>query len=227
MTNVELEVNKVIEFLLDTGALKFGEFTLKSGRHAPYFVNTGSFDNGSKISTLGSFYAAKIRSLNLGGVDVVFGPAYKGVPLCVATAIAMQREFGAEVGFTFNRKEAKTRGEGGLFVGSPLTQGSRVVLVEDVVTAGTTLREVLPLLRETVQCEVLGVIILVDRCERGTSNNSAVQQVEEELGVNVFPILTIHQIVQYLEGPAARKQNVPSDLPERIRGYLAVHGVQQ
>jgi orotate phosphoribosyltransferase len=183
--------NAVIDFLVSSGALKFGDFTLKSGRKAPYFINTGSFDDGLKISELAKFYAQELIRLQLQDADIVFGPAYKGIPLCVATSYALAVDYGVNIGFCFNRKEAKTRGEGGEFVGRPLKAGMRVVLVEDVVTAGTTLQEVVPVLRERVGVEVAGVIILVDRDERGSGELSAVREAERDLNIKIHPIVDI------------------------------------
>jgi orotate phosphoribosyltransferase len=214
----------VIEFLVKSGALKFGDFTLKSGRKAPYFINTGSFDDGRKIAALGNFYADKLRSLELGPVDVVFGPAYKGVPLCVATAMSLASLHQIDVGFTFNRKEAKTRGEGGEFVGKPLTPGMKVVIVEDVVTAGTTLQEVTPLLRDKVGVEIVGVIILVDRCEKGTLSCSAVQEAEQQLGIKVHPIVTINDIVEHLRVPNSSGFQISDELAAKIESYRAEYG---
>lgn len=183
MNNNVAQSGQVIDFLVQSGALKFGDFTLKSGRKAPYFINTGSFDDGAKIAKLARFYAQQIVSLGLQNVDAVFGPAYKGIPLCVATAMSLAQDFGSSMGFCFNRKEAKTRGEGGEFVGKPLTSGMRVVLVEDVVTAGTTLQEIVPLLRDKVGVQIAGVVILVDRDERGSGELSAVREAERDQGL--------------------------------------------
>jgi orotate phosphoribosyltransferase len=224
--STELDKGSVINFLVQSGALKFGDFTLKSGRKAPYFINTGSFDDGAKISTLGKFYASKLSSLGLTDVDVVFGPAYKGVPLCVATSIALSSSFGINMGFSFNRKEAKTRGEGGDFVGKPLTAGMRVVIVEDVVTAGTTLQEVTPLLRDKVGVKIEGVVILVDRSERGTKECSAVQEAESDLGIKVHPIVTISDIVAHLGKPNASGFQIPSELHDRINAYREEFGAR-
>jgi orotate phosphoribosyltransferase len=215
---------EVIRFLIDANALKFGEFTLKSGRVAPYFVNTGSFDSGPRIAQLGGFYARAIVERGLDTCDTLFGPAYKGVPLAVAASISLHRDFGKSIGFTFNRKEAKTRGEGGVFVGAPLGKGTRALITEDVVTAGTTLNEVVPLLRDTVGVEISGVVVLVDRCERGESGEgSAVQTCEKNLGIKVFPIITVFDIISYLE-EVGSSMGVHRD---GILRYLEQYGAQQ
>lgn len=215
----------VIDFLVSSGALKFGDFTLKSGRKAPYFINTGCFDDGLKISELAKFYAQAILRLELQDADLVFGPAYKGIPLCVATSYALAVDYGVNIGFCFNRKEAKTRGEGGEYVGKPLKPGMRVVLVEDVVTAGTTLQEVVPVLRERVGVEVSGVVILVDRDERGGGGElSAVKEAERDLKIKIHPIVDIKTVINYLSVPNSSGFMIDSVLSERIAAYRDEYG---
>ncbi len=224
MTNTTLSKGEVVDFLIQSQALKFGEFTLKSGRKAPYFINTGCFDDGAKIYQLARFYAQQIMTLGLRNIDAIFGPAYKGIPLCVSTSMCLSREFGVNVGFCFNRKEAKTHGDGGEFVGLPLKRGSRVVLVEDVVTAGTTLNEVIPVLRDKIGVEVLGVIILVDRAEKGKGTCSAVQEAEQDLGITVSSIVSIHDIISYLDKPNSSGFQIDDTLRTRIEEYRAQYG---
>jgi len=226
MVENKVDSGEVIDFLVQSGALKFGDFTLKSGRKAPYFINTGSFDDGAKISRLARFYAQQIVSLGLQGVDAVFGPAYKGIPLCVATAMSISQDFRVPIGFCFNRKEAKTRGEGGEFVGKPLTAGMRVVLVEDVVTAGTTLQEMVPVLRDRVGVEVAGVVILVDRDERGAGELSAVREAERDLGITVTPIVDITKIITYLSRPHSSGFEISGELQKRIAEYREEYGAK-
>lgn len=224
MANMNVDVGEVVNFLVSSGALKFGDFTLKSGRKAPYFINTGSFDDGAKITQLSKFYAQRIVSLGLKDADAVFGPAYKGIPLCVSTAMSLSQNFGISMPFCFNRKEAKTRGEGGQFVGRALTAGMKVVLVEDVVTAGTTLQEIVPLLRDTMDVAVAGVVILVDRDERGAGELSAVKEAERDLGIHVSPIVNINQIIQYLSTPNSSGFQIAGELAERIVAYRREYG---
>lgn len=219
-----LSKSEVIDFLVQSQALKFGDFTLKSGRKAPYFINTGCFDDGTKIAKLSHFYARQILAAGLGDVDVVFGPAYKGIPLCVSTAMTLASHYSTPMSFCFNRKEAKTRGEGGEYVGKPLTPGMKVVLVEDVVTAGTTLHEVIPVLREKVGVRIAGVVILVDRDEKATSEVSAVKQAEAELDIKITSIVTIHDIISYLSRENSSKFTIDEDLMKRVKTYRSEFG---
>lgn len=188
------------KFLLDSGALKFGDFTLKSGRQSPYFINAGAFDDGMKIASLGDYYAQRIVAAIKDGVlssniDTVFGPAYKGIPLAVSTSIALTNNYNMPVGFTFDRKERKDHGDGGMMVGKPLKDGMKVLLVDDVMTAGTAVREVLPKLKAEANVEVIGLILAVDRMERTKDSElSAVKAVEQEFGFPVLPIANVREI---------------------------------
>lgn len=188
------------KFLLDSGALKFGDFTLKSGRQSPYFINAGAFDDGMKIASLGDYYAQRIIAAIKDGVlssniDTVFGPAYKGIPLAVSTSIALTNNYNMPVGFTFDRKERKDHGDGGMMVGKPLKDGMKVLLVDDVMTAGTAVRETLPKLKAEANVEVVGLILAVDRMERTKDSElSAVKAVEQEFGFPVLPIANVREI---------------------------------
>lgn len=214
-----------IEFLIRSGALTFGDFVTKSGRNTPYFVNTGRFNTGELISVLGSYYARHLRTSIPAGCDLVFGPAYKGIPLAVTVSASLFREHNLQVGFAFNRKEKKTHGDGGEVVGAKITSESRVVIVEDVITAGTTLQEVVPWLREHFNPKIEGVIIAVDRCERGTGDKSAVQQVESDLGIKVFPIVTAHDIVAALQtSEVLEGYSISKEMPAKILNYLEQYG---
>lgn len=188
------------QFLLESQALKFGSFTLKSGRQSPYFINAGAFDDGAKIATLGEFYVEKIQQEIAAGnlaarIDTVFGPAYKGIPLAVATTIAMQHRFNASIGYTFDRKEKKDHGDGGTMVGKPLEDGMNVLLVDDVMTAGTAVREVVPKLKAQANVNIVGLVLSVDRMERTKDSDlSAVQDVQHEFGFPVFAIANVKEI---------------------------------
>jgi orotate phosphoribosyltransferase len=216
-----------IKFMIDAGALKFGDFTLKSGRRSPYFINTGAFDTGNKISRLGFFYAARVRDAMDAGdvpkdITTVFGPAYKGIPIAVATAAALADEYGTDIGYTFNRKEIKDHGEGGLFVGRAPRGGDRVIIVDDVITAGTAAREVVPLIRSIEDVDLSGLFISVDRMERGNGSGdlSAVDEVREELGVPVYPIVTVKEILD-----VAPDVTNDRDAMERMKAYVAKYCV--
>lgn len=196
---METYKQQFIEFMVQAGVLSFGEFTTKSGRKTPYFINTGRYSTGAQLARLGDFYASAIEQAVGRNFDVLFGPAYKGIPLVAAASIALERR-GHDVGFCFNRKEAKDHGEGGALVGAPLTDGTRVLIVEDVTTAGTSIRETLPLLRAAAAVELAGLVVSVDRQERGTSERSALSEVQHEFGMKTFAIVTIDEVLEHLRG---------------------------
>ena len=213
-----------IDFLVETEVLTFGDFITKSGRKTPYFVNTGRFHHGSHISRLGHFYAAHIKKLGLSEVQTVFGPAYKGIPLCVTTAYSLYERYKIDVGFCFDRKEEKSHGDGGKYVGAPLRSGDSVLIIEDVITAGITLRATLKTLKEEAQVDIHGVVIAVDRCERGETNLSAADEIEKELGISIHPLVTIHEIIEYLSQSNSSGFTLSEDSLERIQQYLSEHG---
>lgn len=186
-----------VELLVARQALKFGEFTLKSGRKSPYFINTGCFNQGGDLALLGAAYAATIIARFGREVQVVFGPAYKGIPLALAAAAEYERAVGRGVGWSYDRKEAKTHGDGGLFVGASLGAGTRLVIVDDVLTAGTALRESLAKLAP-IGASVLGAVVAVDRQEKGQGDRTAIEEIHHELGVTVAPIITITEAADYL-----------------------------
>ncbi len=213
-----------IRFMLDSDVLRFGSFTAKSGRQTPYFLNAGKYGRGSQADRLGGFYADRLLSELAGEFDVLFGPAYKGIPLVVATAVALSRR-GKDVGFCFNRKEAKDHGEGGVFVGHELKDGDRVVIVEDVTTAGTSIRETVPLLRSAARVQLVALIVAVDRQERGQTEKSALRELGEEFGMKTMSIVTIDEVVAHLRAqPPGERAVITPELDRAIREYRAKYG---
>jgi orotate phosphoribosyltransferase len=205
-----------LDFALSVGVLRFGEFTLKSGRLSPYFFNAGLFDTGGALARLGRYYARSIVASGI-GFDVLYGPAYKGIPLAAVTAAALYDQHGRDVGYAFNRKEAKDHGEGGTVVGHRLE--GRVLVIDDVITAGTSVRESVEIIRAQ-GAQPAGVVIALDRQERGTGERSAVQEVRADFGLPVAAIVGLEHLVEYLaDEPGAAAQL------EAIRGYRARYGV--
>ena len=210
-----------IKFMVENGVLRFGEFTLKSGRKAPYFINTGNYKSGAQLSKLGEYYAQCIED-NGTVADTLVGPAYKGIPLAVTTAVSLYTKFGKDLNYCFDRKEVKDHGEGGLFVGKQLTDGEKVILIEDVMTSGKALREMLPKLKQTANVEIAGMVISVDRMERGLESNlSAVQEVYEEFGVKVYSIVTMADIISAIEDGVIEGKEYLGKMKE----YRSLYGV--
>lgn len=205
-----------IDFMMEVGVLTFGDFTTKSGRKTPYFVNTGLYRTGSQLRRLGQFYAEAISAELGNDFDVIFGPAYKGIPLVATTSVALHGA-GHDVAFCFNRKEAKDHGEGGVLVGHELADGDRVLIIEDVTTAGTSIRETVPVLKSAANIELAGLIVSVDRAERGpTGSGTAMQEVGKEFNMPTFAIVTVHEIMQCVD--------LSSDDRQRMEAYLAEFG---
>ena len=205
-----------VDFTLETGVLKFGEFTLKSGRISPYFFNAGLFNTGSHLSQLGVFYAKAIEASGL-EFDVLFGPAYKGIPLATATAIALNDSLRRNIPYSFNRKEAKDHGEGGSIVGHPL-EGD-ILIIDDVITAGTAIREAKDIITAN-GAKTKGVIVALDRQEKGNGELSAIQEVEEIFGITVLSIINLSHIVDYL------KDLKNADTLQSIEDYRSQYGVK-
>ncbi len=204
-----------IEFMISSGVLTFGDFVTKSGRRTPYFINTGNYRTGAQLSRLGKHYAECIMRSIGGEFDVLFGPAYKGVPIAVATAAALYSDFGLDREYCFNRKEVKDHGEKGILVGAKLRDGDRVVYVEDVITAGTSIRETLPLLKSAANVTVEHIIISVDRMERGYSGKTASEEIREEFGIELHSIVTVREIVEYLRSNGGDPEHI-----ERMEAYM-------
>lgn len=187
-----------IKFMVESGVLTFGEFTLKSGRKAPYFVNTGNYNTGSQLARLGEYYAQCIKENNV-QADTLFGPAYKGIPLATACSIALSNKYGIDVHYAFDRKEAKDHGEGGVIVGKKFQDREKIAIIEDVITAGTAIRAVLPLLKSQADVDITALIISVDRMEKGKGELSAVQEVKNDFGIDVYSIVTIEDIIDAIK----------------------------
>lgn len=215
-----------IDFLLESQALLFGSFVTKSGRNTPYFINTGKFTSGQAISRLGEFYARHAIDNSLAECNVIFGPAYKGIPLAVTTAISMHRDFSRSVEYTFDRKEVKQYGDGGQLVGHKLQSGDRVLIVEDVITAGTTLNQIVPVVRSFGDVEIIGVIVAVDRCERGTSNLSALAEASSALSIKISALVTIYDILEYLSSGNSSVRTLTAGEQSAIKEYLSQYGAK-
>ena len=217
---MEAYKREFIQFLQEAGVLKFGDFTAKSGRKIPYFINAGMIKTGNDIARLGEFYA-KAYFEKLGAKPaVLYGPAYKGISLSVSAAVALSKN-GLNVPFFFNRKEVKDHGEGGVFVGYVPKAGEEVVIVEDVITAGTAIRESMAILGNLEGVKVAATFIMVDRKEKGKTDKGAMEEVRDEFGFPVYSVVDVYDIIEYLEQDEANAENV-----QRIRNYLAINGAK-
>ncbi len=218
---MEAYKHEFIKFLESAGVLKFGDFTAKSGRKIPYFINAGDIKTGEQIARLGEFYAKAYLEKVGKHRTVLYGPAYKGISIAVSSSIALSKE-GLDVPFFFNRKEAKDHGEGGVFVGYVPKAGEEVVIVEDVITAGTAIRESMAILSNLEGVKVAATFVMVDRKEKGKTERSAMAEVEEEFGFPVYSVVDVYDIIEYLEADEKNAENV-----QRIRNYLAINGAKE
>lgn len=210
-----------IQFMVDCGVLTFGEFTLKSGRIAPYFINCGNYKTGGQLAKLGEYYAECIHDNKI-PVETLFGPAYKGIPLAVSTVTALYNKFGIDVSYCFDRKEVKDHGEGGMFVGKVLKDNEKVIIIDDVMTSGKALRESLPKLKSAADVDVTGMVITVDRMEKGTGELSAVQEVKQEFGITVYSIVNMQDIINAIQdGIVDGKEYL-----EKMLAYREQYGVK-
>ncbi len=209
-----------IQFLQNAGVLKFGDFTAKSGRKIPYFINAGEIKTGENIAKLGQFYAKAYLEKVGNKKTALYGPAYKGISIAVSTSIALANE-GLNLPFFFNRKEVKDHGEGGVFVGYKPQEGEEVVIVEDVITAGTAIRETMEIMKGVKGVKVAATFVMVDRKEKGQGEKGAMVEIEEEFGFPVYSVVDVYDIIEYLEEDEANKENV-----ERIKKYLEVYGAR-
>lgn len=219
--------DQFVHFLVEAGALKFGDFVTKSGRNTPYFINTGEFRTGRTLSKLAEFYAAAFMKHFDGKAQNLYGPAYKGIPLCAATAMKLFDVYSQDLTFTYNRKEAKDHGEGGMLVGYKYAEKTNVVIIEDVITAGTSVNETMQALSKIENANVIGLLISVDRKEKLDNGKSALQTVQDEYGIEAHSIVNINDIIAFLESEENRKKiNAPEGILDKVYAYREKWGAQ-
>jgi orotate phosphoribosyltransferase len=212
--------------MVNSNVITFGDFVTKSGRSTPFFINTGNFKTGAQMCRLGEFYAKAIKEYFKEGFEVLFGPAYKGIPLSVATVIALNNLYNMDVSYCSNRKEIKDHGDKGILMGGKPKDGDRVIIIEDVTTAGTSIHETMPILKAQGTVDVLGLIISVDRMERGTSEKSAFQELQEQYGLKTHAIVTMQEVVEYLyNNQVNSKVLIDGEMMMKIEEYYKIYGV--
>jgi len=217
-----------IEFMVDCKVLKFGDFVTKSGRKTPFFINTGFYRTGEQLRRLGGYYAKAIKEKFGTEFDVLFGPAYKGIPLSVAATIAISEQYGADIRYCSNRKEVKDHGDTGILLGSPIADGDKVVIIEDVTTAGTSIGETLPIIKAQGDVEVLGLVISVDRMERGQGTKSALKEIHEKYGLETTAIVTMAEVVEHLYNRPYKGEVIIDDtLKAAIDAYYEQYGAEE
>ncbi len=222
---------RFLDLALHADALRFGEFTLKSGRTSPYFFNAGRFDSGAALAGLAACYADAVDEASANGVlgefDGLFGPAYKGIPLAVSAAASLYRSYNRDLPYCFNRKEAKDHGEGGSMVGYKPQDGDNVAIIEDVVTAGTAVRESIELFKHVADVNMKALFVSVDRMERGTRDCSTLDELRQDYGIQVFPIVTVREVIDFLHNnPVDGKVYIDDDMKARMEAYLAQYGAK-
>ena len=217
-----------IEFMIDCQVLKFGDFVTKSGRKTPFFVNTGYYRTGSQLKKLGEYYAKAIHESFGSDFDVLFGPAYKGIPLSVTTAIALSDEFDTDVRYCSNRKEVKDHGDTGILLGSKLKDGDRVVIIEDVTTSGKSIEETFPILKAQADVEILGLMVSLNRMERGlSSEKSALEEIKEKYGFDANAIVSMKEVTEYLYNkPCHGRVLIDDEIKSRLDSYYETYGVK-
>lgn len=216
-----------IEFMVDSNVLKFGDFTLKSGRKSPFFMNAGSYVTGAQLKKLGQYYAKAIHDHYGDDFDILFGPAYKGIPLSVATAMAFDELYGKEIRYCSNRKEIKDHGDVGILLGSPMKDGDRVVIIEDVTTSGKSIEETFPIIQAQGKVEILGLEVSLNRLERGQGEKSALEEIKEKYGFDANAIVTMAEVVEHLYNkPYQGKIYIDDTLKAAIDGYYDQYGVK-
>ncbi|MCI8764807.1 MAG: orotate phosphoribosyltransferase [Lachnospiraceae bacterium] len=216
-----------IEFMIDCEVLKFGDFITKSGRKTPFFINTGFYRTGAQLRRLGGYYARAIHNAFGVDFDVLFGPAYKGIPLAVAASMAISERYDVEIKYCSNRKEIKDHGDKGILLGSPIQDGDRVLIIEDVTTAGTSIEETLPIIRAQGAVDVLGLIVSVDRMERGKGTKSAFQEMEEKYGLKASAIVTMEEVTEHLYNRPYKGRVIIDDaLKSSLDAYYEQYGAK-
>lgn len=216
-----------IEFMVDSNVLKFGDFTLKSGRKSPFFMNAGSYVTGAQLKKLGQYYAKAIHEHYGDDFDVLFGPAYKGIPLSVATVVAFDELYGKEIKYCSNRKEVKDHGDAGILLGSPIRDGDKVVIIEDVTTSGKSIEETFPIIQAQGKVEILGLMVSLNRLERGQGEKSALEEIKEKYGFDANAIVTMAEVVEHLYNkPYQGKIYIDDTLKKSLDGYYDQYGVK-
>lgn len=216
-----------IEFMVDCNVLKFGEFTLKSGRQSPFFMNAGAYVTGSQLKKLGQYYATAIHDNYGTDFDVLFGPAYKGIPLAVATTIAFSELYGRDIRYCSNRKEVKDHGDVGILLGSSLNDGDRVVIIEDVTTSGKSIEETFPILKEQANVDVVGLMVSLNRQERGKTQQNALAEIREIYGIETGAIVTMEEVVEYLYNKNYNgRVLIDDEMKKAIDTYYAKYGAK-
>ncbi len=224
---MEAYKKEFIEFMVDCQVLKFGDFVTKSGRKTPFFVNTGFYRTGAQLRRLGAYYAEAIKNSFGLDFDVLFGPAYKGIPLSVAATVAISEKFDKDIRYCSNRKEIKDHGDKGILLGSPIQDGDKVVIIEDVTTAGTSIEETLPIIKAQGDVDLLGLVVSVDRMERGKGEKSALSEIEEKYGLKTTAIVTMAEVVEHLYNREYKGRVVIDDaLKAAIDAYYEQYGVK-
>lgn len=218
---MEAYKQEFVDFMLDCGVLKFGDFTLKSGRRSPFFMNAGLYVTGSQLTKLGEYYAKAIHDKYGDDFDVLFGPAYKGIPLSVATTMAYSRLYGKEIRYCSNRKEAKDHGDAGILLGSPIKDGDRIVVIEDVTTSGKSMEETIPIVKAQGDVKIIGLMVSLNRCEKGKGDKGALDEIKDLYGFETGAIVSMKEVVEYL----TQKKIIDDELKARIDSYYKEYGV--
>ncbi|MBD5137182.1 MAG: orotate phosphoribosyltransferase [Lachnospiraceae bacterium] len=216
-----------IEFMVDCGVLKFGDFVTKSGRNTPFFVNTGFYRTGAQLNKLGEYYARAVNEKFGMDFDILFGPAYKGIPLSVATSMQISSIYGKDIKYCSNRKEVKDHGDKGILLGSPISDGDKVIIIEDVTTAGTSINETLPIIKAQGSVEVKGLVVSVDRMERGQGEKSALCEIQEKFGIETTAIVTMEEVIEHLYNKEYKgKVIIDDELKKSIDAYYEQYGAK-